>query len=77
VQIEDRGGVGTISCEPPGVQLLPVADGDPMVLEGIALAVEAPPGVLRGTEDELALAGIGEVGAAADEGYAGEERSRA
>src|SRR6185503_7881902 len=75
MQVEDGRGVGPGVGQPPAVELLAVmGEVDPLVLERVAAAVEAPPGLARGAEDELALL-FREEGAAADEdgGDEGEE----
>src|SRR5260221_6432889 len=66
VQVEDDGGVGIFGREPPCVQLLRAAGHrHPMLVEWVAGAVETPPFILGGTEDQVALL-FGEEGTAAD-----------
>ncbi len=52
------------------------ADRDPVLVEGVGRAVEAPPRLARGAEYEVALL-FGEVRAAADDGGGEGERQPA
>jgi hypothetical protein len=74
MQVKHHGRLGACGLQVPRVELLPRrADRDPVLVETVMGAVEAPPRVARGAEDELALL-FGKIGTAADEGGGEDQR---